>query len=84
MLPQLTCYLQFAARPLLLLLLLLPLLQSYGASWRPCGVDSLFLPGTQKFEVERLGFRYVYHTPGAKGTRVQRPCITEQGVLSTQ
>ena len=44
---------------LLLLLLLLPCLQSYGASWRPCGVDSLFLPGTQKFEIARLGFRCV-------------------------
>ena len=22
-------------------------LQAYGASWRPCGVDSIFLPGTQ-------------------------------------
>jgi hypothetical protein len=51
------------ATSLLLLLLSLPLLlllllpQSYGVSWRPCGVDSLFLPGTQKFEVERLGYR---------------------------
>jgi hypothetical protein len=42
---------------LMMMLLLLLLLQSYGVSWRPCGVDSLFLPGTQKFEVERLGYR---------------------------
>jgi hypothetical protein len=33
------------------------LCQAFGASWRPCGADSLFLPGTQKFEVARLGFR---------------------------
>jgi hypothetical protein len=31
--------------------------QAYGSSWRPCGVDSLFLPGTQKFEITRLGFQ---------------------------
>lgn len=37
--------------------------QSYGASWRPCGVDSLFLPGTQKYEIERLGFSYVMKKP---------------------
>jgi hypothetical protein len=31
--------------------------QAYGSSWRPCGVDSLFLPGTQKHEVARLGYK---------------------------
>eukprot|EP00775_Hariotina_reticulata_P011364 gene11364-11513_t len=30
--------------------------QCYGSGWRPCGADSLFLPGTQKFEVARLGY----------------------------
>jgi len=31
--------------------------QCFGSGWRPCGADSLFLPGTQKFEVARLGYR---------------------------
>jgi hypothetical protein len=33
------------------------------AGWRPCGVDSIFLPGTQKFEISRLGFNYVMKAP---------------------
>ncbi|KIY99485.1 hypothetical protein MNEG_8476 [Monoraphidium neglectum] len=37
--------------------------QAYGSSWRPCGVDSIFLPGTQKFEISRLGFNYVMKAP---------------------
>lgn len=37
--------------------------QAYGSSWRPCGVDSIFLPGTQKHEVARLGYRYVMKKP---------------------
>ncbi|KAI8464996.1 MAG: hypothetical protein J3K34DRAFT_380094 [Monoraphidium minutum] len=37
--------------------------QAYGSSWRPCGVDSIFLPGTQKHEIQRLGFKYVMKSP---------------------
>ena len=32
--------------------------QAYGSSWRACGADSIFLPGTQKHEVARSGFNY--------------------------
>lgn len=33
------------------------------ADWRPCGVDSIFLPGTQKHGIARLGFKYVMKSP---------------------
>ena len=33
------------------------------AGWRACGIDSVFLPGTQKHEIARLGFKYVMKNP---------------------
>ena len=38
---------------------LIDLDQALGDAWRVCGVDSLFLPTTQKHAINQLGFAYV-------------------------
>jgi hypothetical protein len=37
--------------------------QTFGTAWRKCGVDSLILPTTQKYEINRLGYFYVMKYP---------------------
>ncbi|GMH38170.1 hypothetical protein BSKO_06054 [Bryopsis sp. KO-2023] len=32
---------------------------SLGQNWRPCGIDSIFIPTTQKFQVSHLGHYYI-------------------------
>jgi hypothetical protein len=40
-------------------LTLIDLDQAFGDGWRVCGVDSLFLPTTQKYMINLLGYWYV-------------------------
>jgi hypothetical protein len=40
-------------------LTLIDLDQAFGDAWRVCGVDSLFLPTTQKYMINLLGYWYV-------------------------
>lgn len=37
--------------------------QALGDGWRVCGVDSLFLPTTQKYMINLLGWQYVMKHP---------------------
>eukprot|EP00892_Ulva_mutabilis_P003338 jgi/Ulvmu1/1376/UM011_0104.1 len=52
--------------------------QALGDGWRVCGVDSIFLPTTQKYMINLLGWAYVMkHPPG-------QPQQTPAGELSAQ
>jgi hypothetical protein len=37
--------------------------QAHATAWRDCGIDSMLIPTTQKYEINRLGYFYVMKYP---------------------
>ena len=71
-------------------LTLIDLDQALGEGWRVCGQDSLFLPTTQKFVINTLGYQYVMKFGGRpRGTvglqvRFDYRCHVAGGTIGKQ